>query len=997
MPLNRYAKFLMFSYWCITLLSSAGLNAQSTGSLTGQVLDASQMPIPGAAVTLKGTTTGSVTDATGRYSISGIAPGTITVQASFLGYVTATSSTKITAGTRSVLNFVLTEDVKMLGEAVVVGYGTTQSRDLTGAVSAIPSKNFQQGNFATPEQMVVGKTPGVRITQNSGVPGGGSVIRIRGGSSLNASNDPLIVIDGVPVDNGGIAGAANPLALINPEDIESFTVLKDASAAAIYGSRAANGVILITTKRAASGKFSIELSTNSSAKQIIRTIDVLDTAQLKDVIRRLGSNRQKTLINEPSANSSTDWQEEIYQMALINDVNLTLSGGSKALPYRVGLERYDEQGNLRTGKLERSGVNINLTPKLLNNHLKVDLNAKYYYIINRFADGGAIGSAVVFDPTRPVRRDTSAYNGYFEWANAARPLDLSPRNPVGLLNQKDDRSGVNRALGNVLFDYEMPGLKDLHLFLNLGGDFSSSSGTVFIDSTAASAWVRKGVNNQYSMQKSNQLLETYFNYKKKLAGNSSTDFTGGYSFQRWNTFSPAFPDLNVKGDTIQQAAPNDFETENALMSFYGRMNVNIGEKFLVTATLRSDGSSRFSPETRWGLFPSVAAAWRISEMAPFVGSNTISNLKLRLGWGRTGQQDGIGDYGYVAAYTESTPSAQYQFGESFFSMLRPQGYDANLKWEETASTNVGIDFGFWNNRVNGAIDYYKKKTYDLLAVIPTIAGTNFSDLLLTNVGDLENEGVEMNLNLVAIDQKNTNLEFGINATWNRTEITKLTRVPDSSSQGILVGGIAGGVGNTIQIHSVGFAPYTFYMYRQIYGEDGKPIEGKYWAPNGTDTISSPTAKHLQKGKNPIPATYLGFFSNLRMKKWTAGFSMRAELGRYVYNNVNSNGASLAATGGSLGFINNVPVDYLNTNFRLAQLKSDYYLEKADFLRLDNIFVGYDFGRPFGNNLALRATASVQNVFVLSKYSGIDPEIFGGIDNNIYPRARVYSLGLNVKF
>jgi len=418
---------------------------------------------------------------------------------------------------------------------------------------------------------------------------------------------------------------------------------------------------------------------------------------------------------------------------------------------------------------------------------------------------------------------------------------------------------------------------------------------------------------------------------------------------------------------------------------------------LVTATLRSDGSSRFSPETRWGLFPSVAAAWRISEMAPFVGSNTISNLKLRLGWGRTGQQDGIGDYGYVAAYTESTPSAQYQFGESFFSMLRPQGYDANLKWEETASTNVGIDFGFWNNRVNGAIDYYKKKTYDLLAVIPTIAGTNFSDLLLTNVGDLENEGVEMNLNLVAIDQKNTNLEFGINATWNRTEITKLTRVPDSSSQGILVGGIAGGVGNTIQIHSVGFAPYTFYMYRQIYGEDGKPIEGKYWAPNGTDTISSPTAKHLQKGKNPIPATYLGFFSNLRMKKWTAGFSMRAELGRYVYNNVNSNGANLAATGGSLGFINNVPVDYLNTNFRLAQLKSDYYLEKADFLRLDNIFVGYDFGRPFGNNLALRATASVQNVFVLSKYSGIDPEIFGGIDNNIYPRARVYSLGLNVKF
>lgn len=501
--------------------------------------------------------------------------------------------------------------------------------------------------------MVVGKTPGVRITQNSGVPGGGSVIRIRGGSSLNASNDPLIVIDGVPVDNGGIAGAANPLALINPEDIESFTVLKDASAAAIYGSRAANGVILITTKRAASGKFSIELSTNSSAKQIIRTIDVLDTAQLKDVIRRLGSNRQKTLINEPSANSSTDWQEEIYQMALINDVNLTLSGGSKALPYRVGLERYDEQGNLRTGKLERSGVNINLTPKLLNNHLKVDLNAKYYHIKNRFADGGAIGSAVVFDPTRPVRRDTSAYNGYFEWANAARPLDLSPRNPVGLLNQKDDRSGVNRALGNVLFDYEMPGLKDLHLFLNLGVTFRAAREPYsLIPPLLRPGYAKESTTNTACRSRIScwKLISTI----KEIGGQQQHRFHGGYSFQRWNTFSPAFPDLNVKGDTIQQAAPNDFETENALMSFYGRMNVNIGEKFLVTATLRSDGSSRFSPETRWGLFPSVAAAWRISEMAPFVGSNTISNLKLRLGWGRTGQQDGIGDYGYVAAYTEST-------------------------------------------------------------------------------------------------------------------------------------------------------------------------------------------------------------------------------------------------------------------------------------------------------------------------------------------------------
>jgi iron complex outermembrane receptor protein len=987
------AFLLILLLW--TPLLSAG---QGSGAIAGRIVDKGNQPIIGANVTVKGSTTGSATDLNGNYSIGSLKPGNITLDVSYLGYKTQSISVTVRSSGVTTANFTLTEDAQLLQEAVIVGYGTTQTRDLTGAVTAIPSKVFQQGNFSTPEQLVIGKTPGVRITNNSGLPGGGSVIRIRGGSSLNASNDPLIVIDGVPVDNGGIAGAANPLALINPEDIETFTVLKDASAAAIYGSRAANGVILITTKKgAASDRVRVELTTNSSAKQITRTVNVLDTAQLKQLIREKGTNAQKNLLNQPSANNATDWQSEIYQLALINDINLTLSGGIKDLPYRLGFERYDEQGNLRTGKLERTGLNLNISPKI-GPYLKVDLNTKYFNLQNRFADGGAIGSAVVFDPSRPVKRDTSAYNGYFEWANNAQPLQLATKNPMGLLNQKEDRSSVNRFIGNVLLDFETPGLSDLHFFLNLGGDYSSSTGSVVIDSNAAAVWTRRGVNNQYAMTKTNRLIDTYFNYKKELKSLlSSMDVTGGYSFQHWSTESPTFPDINQRGDTIQKPNPFDFFTENALMSFYGRLNYTFLDHYLLTATLRADGSSRFAPENRWGLFPSVAFAWRMSDLGFFSQIPSISNMKLRIGWGVTGQQDGIGDYSYLANYSQSTPSAYYQFGNNFLPMLRPQGFDANLKWEETSSTNIGLDYGFFKNRINGSIDYYKKKTYDLLAVIPTIAGTNFSDLILTNVGDLENEGVEWNINAVAIDNKEMNLEFGFNATWNRTTITKLTRVPDSTNQGILVGGISGGVGNTIQIHSVGFTPNTFYMYRQIYGSDGRPLEGKYWAPNGKDTISSPTAKDLRKDKNHIPTVYLGFFSNLRYKKWNAGFSMRAELGRYMYNNVNSNNGTLAGTGGSLGFINNITTDYLNTGFRLNQLKSDYYLERADFLRMDNLFVGYDFGKPFGNDLAFRLSASIQNVFVITNYSGVDPEIFGGIDNNIYPRARVYSVNLNFKF
>jgi len=1002
----------LFCAWILMLFLPWVSHGQGSGSISGGIVDKNNQPIVGANVTVKGSSTGAATDLNGNYTIWNLRPGNVTLDVSYLGFKTQSISLTVRSSGVTTANFTLTEDAQLLQEAVIVGYGTTQTRDLTGAVTAIPSKVFQQGNFSTPEQLVIGKTPGVRITNNSGLPGGGSVIRIRGGSSLNASNDPLIVIDGVPVDNGGIAGAANPLALLNPEDIETFTVLKDASAAAIYGSRAANGVILITTKKgAASDRVRVELTTNSSAKQITRTVNVLDTAQLKQLIRERGTNAQKSLLNQPSANNATDWQSEIYQLALINDINLTLSGGIKDLPYRLGFERYDEQGNLRTGKLERTGLNLNLSPKI-GPYLKVDLNTKYYNLQNRFADGGAIGSAVFFDPTRPVRIDTSAYMGYYEWSDLTRPKLLAARNPVSLLNNKFDESNVNRFIGNALFDFAIPNFNNLHLFLNIGADYAKGAGTVIIDSNAAAAFINPGlgkskgggVNNQYENTRTNQLIDAYFNYKGELRNLlSEFDFTGGYSFQKWSNSSPNFPNLNQRGDTTAKPAPFPFYTENALMSFYSRLNYTFLDNYLLTASMRADGSSRFSPDNRWGLFPSLALAWRMTDLSFVRAIPSVSNLKLRAGWGITGQQDGIGDYAWIANYSYSDSASQYQFGNNFLPMLRPQGFDANLKWEESKSINVGIDFGLFKNRLNGTIDFYKKWTYDLLSVIPTQAGTNFTDNILTNVGNLENQGVEFNINWIALDQIKRNLEFGFNATWNQTKITKLSKVPDGS-QGILVGGISGpALAQTIQIHSVGFAPFTFYTYRQLYDSTGRPVEGKYLYSlpgSGKDTIIDArnlSELQLNKNKNPMPTVFLGFYGNYSFKKWGAGFSMRGEMGRYVYNNVNSGGGVAEANGRSQNVISNLTSDYLNTNFTTYQVKSDYYLERADFLRLDNLYLSYNFGRIPKTDLICRVSASVQNAFVLTNYSGIDPEIFSGIDNNIYPRARVFNLNLNLRF
>jgi len=963
-----------------------------TANISGVVSDKTGETVIGAIVVVAGTTMGTVTDVDGSYTLN-VSPGTYQLDYSIVGYKKTSQTVTVTAGQKATVNVTLEEDVLLLEEAVVIGYGTRQIKDLTGAVSSISVKDFNMGNVVTPEQLITGKMAGVQITSNSGAPGSGSRIRIRGGTSLNASNEPLIVIDGVPIDNTSVSGAANALNLLNPNDIENITVLKDASASAIYGSRAANGVIIITTKKGvADNKLHISLNTNNSISQLTNYIDVLAADEFRTLVMENGTEKQQAALGE----ANTDWQKEIYRTGLATDNNLTFSGGIAQLPYRLNFEYLLDQGILDRSELSRQGISLNLLPSFLDNHLNIDANAKFYHTDNFFADQGAIGAAVTFDPTQPVTvDDDTTYGGYFQWVDASNNLiNLAPKNPVGLLNQKDDESQVNRMIGNIKLDYKFHFLPDLHGVVNLGGDLTRSSGTVVIPEEAASSFNAStggGTNNHYKQSKNNRLLEAYLNYVKELKNVSSKiELTAGHSYQNWLTKTPSFPNIDYSGDTITPAGI-DFETENTLLSFFGRLNYQLKEKYMVTGTLRYDGSSRFSPDNRWGLFPSVAVAWRISE-ENFLHDAGIY-LKLRAGYGVTGQQDILGnDYPYIANYDSSTSTAQYQFGDAFYYLLRPDGYDPNIKWEETRSYNAGLDFGFAKDKISGSIDIYKKVTDDLLATIPVPAGTNFTNQILTNVGSMENTGVEANINAVVISTKNTWLEFGINGTANANEITKLTKVEDTTSVGIQVGGISGGIGNTIQIQSVGYPTFTYFAYQQEYDEGGNPIEGEYADQNGDNIIN---ADDLIWGENPTPDFYMGFNGNFRYKKWTAGFSMRGEFGNYIYNNVNSTRGVFQNIPTTGTYLQNLVADYNESNFQTFQFLSDYYIEEASFLRMDYISLGYDFGKIINNRAALALTATVQNVFVITPYSGLDPEIAGGIDNTIYPRPRIYSLNLNL--
>jgi iron complex outermembrane receptor protein len=987
----------------VTLFAIIGISVSAQDrTVTGKVTDAKDgAPLVAASVTVKGTNKGTTTAADGTFSIN-VASNQTTLVVTFLNY--ATKEVQI-AGKNSI-NVALSQSADQLSEVVVIGYGSVRKKDLTGSVATISSKDFNTGAITTPEQLIAGKVAGVSIISNNGAPGSGSTIRIRGGASLNASNDPLIVIDGMPIDGGGISGQANPLALINPNDIESFSVLKDASAAAIYGARASNGVILITTKKGKKGAMKLDFTSQLSIGNITKKADVLTANEIRSIVNANGTSTLKSLLG----NANTDWQDQIYQTAISTDNNISISGAAKNLPYRLSIGNLNQKGILKTDELKRTTVGININPTLFDNHLSINLNYKLSNSESRFANQGAIGAATSFDPTQPVLSSSKRFGGYWEWLdpNATTGLKaLSPKNPLGLLMQNNNNSNVTRQIASALFDYKVHFLPDLHVVVNTGMDVAEGKGTTVINDSAASTYNRfkdaankfhGGVNNQYRQTRSNSYLNAYLNYTKDIkAISSKLELVAGYEYQEYKTTNYNFSDLTFNKTVVN--APNfAFDVpEYRLASYLGRANLNILNKYILTASVRQDGSSKFNPDNRFAVFPSAAIAWKLKEENFLKNSSVFSDLKLRASYGVTGQQDGIGYYDYISYYNLGSNSAQYQFGNNFYSIFRPNGYYFNRKWEQTASANLALEFGLFDNKVSGTIEAYNNTTTDLLNEINQPAGTNFSNKIVANVGSMVNKGVELTLNFQPIKNKTTTWDVSLNATYNKNEITKLTISDDPSYAGARYGGISGGTGNTILIQSVGFQRGSYFVFKQVYDQAGKPIDGLF-ADLNRDGIVNERDLYQYKGNNP--EFFFGASSNLTYKRWNAGFVLRANVGNYMYNNVASSSGTLRNFLNPIGYINNGSRDYLTTGFSgngSNYYLSDYYVQNASFLRMDNINVGYNIGKLFNNKANLRVNANVQNAFLITKYKGLDPEVNGGIDNNFYPRPRTFVLGLNLNF
>lgn len=965
-------------------------------TITGNVIDSAGAPVADVSVVVRGATAGTRTASNGSFTLR------VPASATNLTVTSVGFAPQVVPITGTSLRIVLVRSSVALNEVVVIGYGTARRKDLTGSVATVTSKDFQKGVVTTPEQLIAGRVPGVQITSNSGQPGAGSTIRIRGGASLTASNDPLIVVDGVPLENSNIAGAGNQLSFINPNDIESFSILKDASAAAIYGTRASNGVILITTKKGSSAKLRVSFNTTNSVSSITKKVDVLNADQFRAIVTERGTAAQKAALG--SAN--TDWQDVIYHTAYASDNNISLSGGIKNLPYRLSLGYLNQTGVLKTDQLRRTSVSLAVNPVLLNNHLRVNLNLNGSIQDTRFANTGAIGTAISFDPTQPVYSKSSRFGGYYEWLDPASSTGLvtqASRNPLGLLEQRVDRSNPKRSIGNLQLDYKFHFLPDLRANLNLGYDVAEGQGTVFVSDSAAVSYVAGGtggVNNRYKTTRNNQVLDFYLNYVKDLTSiHSRIDATAGYSYNHFGRTRYNYASYFANGTKVPNSDPA-FATspeENNLVSFFGRVNYNFKERYLLTATLRRDGSSRFGPDHKWGMFPSFAFAWKLKDESFLRSSRTLSDMKLRLSYGITGQQDIGPNYAFLAAYSLSSNNATYPFGDTYYQMYRPAGYNPNLKWEQTATTNVGLDYGFWGNRITGTLDVYYRKTTDLLNNIPQPAGSNFAAFFIANVGSMENKGVEFAINGQVVRNGSFTWDAGYNITYNKNKILNLTVVPgDTKYRGIQAGGIAGGVGGGFaQIQAVGYSQNTFNLYKQVYDEQGRPVENVFVDVNGDGIINQ---DDLVKGQSAMPDVLMGFNSNFSYKKWNAGFVMRANIGNYVYNNIYSNTGNLQQIIGN-PVLYNASASLLETRFvgNSNNLLSDYFIQNGSFLRMDYFNIGYNVGRIASGKASLRLNGTVQNVFVITKYKGLDPEIGGGIDNNFYPRPRTYSLGVSLDF
>ena len=954
-------------------------------TVKGNVIDELGEPLYGATITIVGESAGGTTaNFDGDFTLQ-VPQKAKQLQVSYVGYTTQT----VEIGSQP-LKIQLQPDQKVISEVVVIGYGTARKSDLTGSVSTIKSDDFNKGQISSPEQLINGKVAGVQIMSNSGSATGGSTIRVRGGASLNASNDPLIVLDGVPLERGGIAGNDNNfLSMINPSDIESMTVLKDASSTAIYGSRASNGVIIITTKKGAEKKPTVTFNTTNTLQTRTKMVDMLGRDDFYNLISSRGSAAQKALLGT----ANTNWNDEVYHTAFGTDNNVSVAGKAGFMPFRVSVGYMNQSGLVKNDNAQRVTGNIVLNPSLLNDHLRLTLNAKGTWNRNKFYNGSAIWAAATFNPTIPIYMDNQTFGGYNEAIDTnGQPTNAAVRNPKGLADQYDAKSTVTRLITSLDIDYKLHFLPDLKLHATMGIDLSRGKGTTYIPTTAASNYTTGGLDYSYGPQKNvNRLLTIYANYSKYFEKiKSNVDATIGYDYQYWKSNRPEYNTYNVAHEVLSTEKESDYR--HALLSYYGRINYSFDGRYLLTATLRRDGTSRFSKNNRWGTFPSVALGWTLTNEPFMKEQKVLSNLKLRASYGVTGQQDGIGNYNYLPVYTLSTNGAEALMNGRYIYTYRPDSFVSDLKWETTKSWNFGIDFGFLDGRLSGSVDYYTRKTEDLLSTVPSAAGTNFAKSILTNVGNVDSKGVEVTLNATPIKTKDWEWNLSYNMTWQSMKVKNLSLVPGSKATNVPVGPWIDSY--QFQTLTEGYQPYMFYVYHQLYDErTGRPIEGAYADLNNDGKIDSEDLYHFH---SPMPDYIMGLTTSLRYKKLTLGLNFRANIGNYVYNGMAMSTGAWETISYNSQQLNNVHSAYLDTRFQLRQYLSDYYVENASFLKLDNVNLSYDFGKvlPW---MSLTASAMVQNVFCITKYSGVDPEVPNGMDNSFYPRPRTYSLSLGLTF
>lgn len=986
--MKKHKSMIRSQFWIAILLFVIPLlaQAQQEQKAKGVVLDTQGLEIIGASVIIKGTSTGTITDVDGRFQLN--APNGATLVVTYVGY--QTQEVLVDGGKDLLVK--LKENDKLLDEVVVIGYGTQRKGDLTGAISSVSSKDFNEGLVSSPEQLINGKVSGVQIMSNSGSPTGGSSIRIRGGASLNASNDPLIVLDGVPLESGGISGnTGNFLSLINPNDIESMTILKDASSTAIYGSRASNGVVIITTKKGSDGGLKFSFNTTNSLQTRLKTADVLSRNEFHNLITTQGTSKQQNLLQS----NSTNWNDEIYRTAYGTDNNFSVAGKiAPNWPIRASVGYYNQDGVVRTDNAERMTGSLMLNPNFLDNHLQIALNAKGSINNNSFANTGAIWAAATFNPTLPIYQAGNSFGGYYEDVDVEKlPVNGGVRNPLGMLKQYDSTSKIYRIIGNADVDYKMHFLPELKFHATVGYDYAEGKGNIYAPAESAEYYTTKGRDYKYGPQKNtNKLLTTYLNYNKKFEEiKSQIDATLGYDYQYWKTTTPSYSEWNTVGDIQKTNAAQD--QRHSLISYYARLNYTYDTRYTLTGTVRGDGTSRFHKDNRWGTFPSVALAWRMSEEGFMKNYNDVlSNLKLRASFGVTGQQEGIGNYNYLPVYTYSQNGAQVQFGDQWYYSYRPEAYVEGLKWETTTSWNFGLDFGFIKDRLSGSVDFYTRSTKDLLATVPSPAGVNFDKNILTNVGNVDSHGIEFSLNATPIDTKDLTWDMSFNMSWQKMKVKNLSLIDGGAATNTLVGPTIDSY--QFQVLSENYEPYMFYVYHQLYDErTGKPIEGAYADLNNDGQINS---EDLYRYKSPAPDFIFGFSTSLRYKKWSLSTSLRANVGNYVYNGTAMNTGAWSTVSYNDYQLNNMNRSYLKTGFNSRQYLSDYYVENASFLKMDNLTLGYNFGK-INNWFGLKVNAMVQNVFCITKYSGVDPEVPNGIDMSFYPRPRIYSIGIGLDF